>query len=59
MEQRVLYPLNEAQELLGGVSRDLFYRLERRGEIRLVRIGRRVFVPADEIDRLTEQKSDE
>ncbi len=50
--ERAAYPLNEASELLGGCSRGHLYNLESRGELRLVRIGRRVLVPASEIERL-------
>ena len=50
---RAAYPLAEAQALLGGCSRSHIYNLAERGELRLVRLGRRVLVPADEIRRLT------
>ena len=51
---RAAYPLDEACQLLGGCSRGHLYNLARRGELRLVRIGRRVLVPRSEIQRLTE-----
>jgi len=57
MKKRYAYPLPEAQKLLGGISRDLLYRLENRGELRMVRVGRRVMVPATEIERLIEARS--
>jgi hypothetical protein len=53
MDKRAAYPLDEASKLAGGISRGTWYNLEARGEIRLVRIGRRVFVPASELERLT------
>ncbi len=53
MIERALYPLPEASRLVGGISRGTWYNLEARGEVRLVRIGSRVFVPASEIRRLT------
>ena len=52
MITRAAYPLDEAQALLGNVSRAFLYKMAARGEIRLVRLGRRVLVPADEIRRL-------
>jgi hypothetical protein len=53
MDERAAYPLDEASKLAGGISRGTWYNLEARGEVRLVRIGRRVLVPASEIERLT------
>lgn len=51
---RAAYLLAEAAELLGGISRDSLYRMHRRGEIRFVKVGRRVLVPAEEIRRLVQ-----
>ena len=50
---RAAYPLEEARQLLGGVTRQHLYNLADRGEIRLVKLGRRTLVPASEIERLT------
>jgi excisionase family DNA binding protein len=52
--ERAAYPLTEAQALLGGISRGTLYNMRDRGEIRLVKLGRRTLVPADEIRRLIE-----
>ena len=52
MIERAAYPLDEAGKLLGGISRGTFYSMKKRGEIRLVKLGRRTLVPADEIRRL-------
>lgn len=49
---RAAYPLDEARQLLGGCSRTHLYNMRDRGEIRLVKLGRRTLVPADEIRRL-------
>lgn len=49
--KRDLYPIPEAMQRLGGISRSLFYELVARGAISTVRIGRRRFVTADEIER--------
>lgn len=49
---RDLYPLPEAAERLGGISRSLIYKMIEAGEIHTVRLGRRVFIAADEITRI-------
>lgn len=43
--------ITEAAEVL-GVSRPHLYRMAQDGELRSVRIGRRVLIPKMEIDRL-------
>jgi excisionase family DNA binding protein len=53
MIERAAYPLDEAGRLLGGISRGTFYNMRDRGEIRLVKLGRRTLVPRSEIERLT------
>jgi hypothetical protein len=50
-KSRQLYPLPEAQERLGGVSRVMLYRLANEGRLKMLKIGRRTFVSATEIDR--------
>jgi excisionase family DNA binding protein len=49
---RAAYPMEEARQLLGGLARSTLYAMEARGEIRVVRLGRRALIPADEIRRL-------
>ena len=44
----------EGQRIL-GVSRSTFYRLEAANKIKLLRIGRRTLIPADEIERLLKE----
>jgi excisionase family DNA binding protein len=44
----------EGQRIL-GISRSTFYRLEAASKIRLLRIGRRTLIPADEIERLLKE----
>lgn len=58
MTDRAAYPLKEAAELLGGISRGTFYNLEARGELRMIRVGKRVLVPASEIRRLLQEPED-
>jgi len=59
MTDRAAYPMSEAQALLGGISRGAIYNMRDRGEIRLVKLGRRTLVPASEIERLTKPATPE
>jgi excisionase family DNA binding protein len=45
------FSLRDGESLI-GLSRSTWYRLERDGKIKLIRIGGRVLIPADEIERL-------
>jgi excisionase family DNA binding protein len=45
-----LYTVQEAMELLGGISRNTIYNLMRDGRLASVPIGRRRFIPAHAID---------
>lgn len=49
---RALYPVKEARQIWGGMAHSTFYKLLAERKIRLVRLGRRVYVPADEIARI-------
>jgi len=51
MVERVAYSPTEAAQLL-GIHRGTIYNLERRGEIRIIRLGRRALIPRSEIDRI-------
>jgi len=42
--ERLLYPLPEAQQRLGGISRTTLYGLIGRGELAAVKIGNRSFI---------------
>ena len=46
-----LNPVPVAREVLGGIGHTKFYDLVQRGDLRLVKIGRRSFVTDDEIER--------
>lgn len=48
------YNFRDGQRIL-GVSRSTFYRLEAAEKIKLIRIGRRTLIPADEIERLLKE----
>jgi excisionase family DNA binding protein len=45
------HSFREGQRIL-GISWSTFYRLEAAEKIKLLRIGRRTLIPADEIERL-------
>ena len=47
---RHLMPVKEARHQLGGISPTTFYALVKDGELSLVKIGRRSFVQAEELD---------
>jgi excisionase family DNA binding protein len=48
--RRMLYPIDEAAELL-GIHRSTLYRRAAAGEITLTHNGKRAFVSARELDR--------
>ena len=45
--KRLLHPITEARVQLGGISHSNFYEIVKRGDIALVKIGRRSFVTDD------------
>lgn len=49
---RMLYSVRETRELLGGISHTTFYALVGAGQIQLVKLGRRSFVAAGELQRI-------
>jgi hypothetical protein len=53
--ERDLYPLQEARERLGGISRALLYSLVRDGEVKLTKLGRRSFISGDELRRVAKR----
>lgn len=53
VKERAAYTMAEACEQIGGVSRQHLYALVARGELAVVKVGRRTLVPASEIERLT------
>lgn len=54
--ERAAYSIAETMQLLGGCSRGHIYNLIKRGELRVVHLGRRVLIPASEIKRLVDAK---
>ena len=45
-----LYTIQEAMEMLGGISRNTIYKLMREGRLASVPIGRRRFIPGRAIE---------
>lgn len=50
-KRRLLYPIKESRELLGGIGNSLFYELVKTGQIKLTKIGKRSFVSHAELKR--------
>lgn len=48
---REMYPVEETRDRIGGISHSTFYELVKAGRIKTVKLGRRTFVMADEIER--------
>jgi excisionase family DNA binding protein len=53
---RHLMPIKEARHQLGGISPTTFYALVKEGELSLVKIGRRSFVQAEDLDDFLRRK---
>lgn len=53
---RHLMPINEARQQLGGISPSTFYALVKEGELSLVKIGRRSFVQAEDLNDFIRRK---
>ena len=49
---RAAYDLTATGEMLGGITRQYVAKMISSGQLRCVRLGRRVLVPADEIARV-------
>lgn len=55
MSEPDLYPIPEGLHKLGGIGRTSLYGLIKRGEIRVVKIGSRTFIPRTEIEAYVER----
>ncbi len=51
MQDKALFTISEAREQLGGISHSKFYDLVAKGEINIVKIGRRSYLTSEEIRR--------
>jgi hypothetical protein len=54
-----LLSIAETREALGGIGRTALWELDKSGQIRGVKIGRRKLYPASEIDRLVTELAGE
>ena len=57
MNDRVLYSITEARELMGRMSRNMIYGLLRTGELPSVVIGGRRFISAEAISALVKRST--
>ncbi len=48
---RLLHPIPEAADVLGGMSRSTLYEKIASGEIAAVKVGRRTYIAHDELER--------
>ena len=53
--QRLLHPIPEARQMLGGIGHTKFYALVKAGRIKLTKIGGRSFVTPSELQRCVEE----
>lgn len=53
-----MYPSNEARVLLGGISEPQFRRLTSSGALVAKKIGRKVYIKHDELDRFIDDHPD-
>lgn len=48
---RLLHPIPEVQDLLGGMSRSTLYEIIKDGDIAVVKVGRRTYIADVELER--------
>lgn len=51
--ERLLYSVEEAAWLLGGIDRGTVFALVRRGELKVKKIGKRTLLPRQELERFS------
>lgn len=56
-DDRLLHPIPEARQLLGGISHTHFYKLVRKGRIKVTKLGRRSFVSHRELERVADEEA--
>lgn len=54
-ESRILNSITQTREKLGGLSRSTIYELISRGDLRVVKIGRRSFIPEESLRTFVEK----
>ena len=55
MSERLLYTIDSARELLGGLARSYLYELLARGVIRSVKVGRRRLIARQDLEEFVER----
>lgn len=55
--RRLLHPIPEAVEVLGGMSRSTLYEKIAAGEIAVVKVGRRTYIAHGELERYVRELS--
>jgi excisionase family DNA binding protein len=51
---KLLVPLNEARELLGNISRTNIYALAAKGDLKIVKVGRRTLFRVSDLKAFAE-----
>ena len=51
-QERLLYDIEEARQLLGGIGRSTLYKLVKGGRIKFVKLGSRSLLNRDDLNRL-------
>ena len=59
LNHKLLHPIPEARQMLGGLGNTKFYEVVAAGQLKLVKIGSRSFVTDDELRRYADSLSDE
>ena len=54
--ERLLYSLEQSSECLGGLGRTTIFELIRKGELQIVKIGRRTFITRKSLNDFVEAK---
>ena len=58
MTDRKWYTVSEFRELFPQISRTLLYQTVRSGQIPSIKIGGKILIPSNALDRLFEQQND-
>ena len=53
--ERLIYPIPEARQLLGGISHSYFYELVKSGDLEVVKMGKRTFITGEAIRKLVDR----
>ena len=53
--ERLLHPIREARQILGDISHTYIYELIKRGDLELVKLGKRSFITDEAIRKLVDR----